>query len=344
MMDITTDVVNPDQPPGPNDSTQKDDPKTNDVTMDEVPTAAEGVDQVNRLEQPLAATKLWKDLVTSKQVTIEAVEKKEEECVETEEEVRASLPDGFLDGKIKVTFPEGADGDPRVTIETEVLETLASVWTSTMVVKTLGTLIPFNVMARKVKELWKPKGHFRLIDFPNAYYMVKFASADDYMRVLTGGPWSMFGHYLILKPWTPTFDPLTDVVATTPAWVRISNLPVFLYEEGVLLQVAAGMGRPIKVDKKTLHANRGRYARVCVEMDLTKPLKGSVFINGNRYLVEDENLHSICFHCGRYGHFQPNCPTLPSNIEKKQKEAEACKDQRIDPNRRTPAGEEKFGG
>lgn len=143
--------------------------------------------------------------------------------------------------------------------------------------------------------------------------MVKLASENDYMSALTGGPWTIFGHYLIIKPWTPSFNPMTDTISTSPVWVRIANLPMVLYEEGVILRLAAGIGRPIKVDQTTMHVDKGRFARICVEMDLTKPLKGSVTVNNSRYLVEYEGLGTICFHCGRYGHFQHQCVLNPKN-------------------------------
>lgn len=33
------------------------------------------------------------------------------------------------------------------------------------------------------------------------------------------------------------------------------------------------MGKTIKVDRTTLMASRSKFARVCVKIDLTKPLK-----------------------------------------------------------------------
>ncbi|KAL8167773.1 hypothetical protein V2J09_009272, partial [Rumex salicifolius] len=46
----------------------------------------------------------------------------------------------------------------------------------------------------------------------------------------------------------------------------------------VLEWIASTIGKTIKLDKKTLQTNRGRFARVCVEVDLTKPLKSTVIL------------------------------------------------------------------
>lgn len=47
---------------------------------------------------------------------------------------------------------------------------------------------------------------------------------------------------------------------------------------------------------------RREYARICVQIDLMKHLVPKVWINSSPYIVEYEGLHSICFHCGKYGH------------------------------------------
>ncbi|KAL8129388.1 hypothetical protein V2J09_018543 [Rumex salicifolius] len=212
-----------------------------------------------------------------------------------------------------------------------------------LVIKALGTMIPYTVMDRKLRDLWKPSGKMRLVDLPNGYYLVKFEREEDYWRILTGEPWAMFGNYVTIKPWSPNFDPLTDVIATTPGWVRFMNLPVILYEEQVLLHPASAISSPIKVDKKTLFTDRGRFARVCVELDLSRPLNGAIIINGSRFLVEYEGLYAICFHCGRFGHFQPHCPRSLENIAKKEAEIQESKGKGRETGKEQ-GDEDRFGG
>jgi hypothetical protein len=64
---------------------------------------------------------------------------------------------------------------------------------------------------------------------------------------------------------------------------------------------------PIKVDLHTLKVARGRFFRMCVEIDLTKPVVGCVGINGDWYHVQYEGLHIICTKCGCYGHVLKDC-------------------------------------
>jgi hypothetical protein len=74
------------------------------------------------------------------------------------------------------------------------------------------------------------------------------------------------------------------------------------------MAMASAIGRPIKVDINTLKVERGRFARVCVEVDLTMPVVGKIWVNGHWYKVQYEGLHIICTNCGCYGHLGRNCP------------------------------------
>lgn len=81
-------------------------------------------------------------------------------------------------------------------------------------------------------------------------------------------------------------------------WVHLADLPVMLYEENVLWKIASVIGNPIKIDIHTLQVARGRYASVCIAVDLSKPLRGVVYVNGARIQVEYEGLDQICHRCG----------------------------------------------
>lgn len=62
---------------------------------------------------------------------------------------------------------------------------------------------------------------------------------------------------------------------------------------------------------------RGKFARVSVELDLEKKLVPKIKIRNRTYLIEYEGLNLICFNCGRYGHHKEIC-TLRNESEHKQ--------------------------
>ncbi|XVF66845.1 hypothetical protein PTKIN_Ptkin10aG0070900 [Pterospermum kingtungense] len=56
------------------------------------------------------------------------------------------------------------------------------------------------------------------------------------------------------------------------------------------------------MDSTTLMAMRGRYAWLCVEVDLSKPLISKFRLRRKVRRIEYEAMHVVCFNCGKYRH------------------------------------------
>ncbi|GKV52270.1 hypothetical protein SLEP1_g58858, partial [Rubroshorea leprosula] len=139
-----------------------------------------------------------------------------------------------------------------------------------------------------------------------------FSSMDDRHRILTGGPWKIFDHYQAVQPWQPNFRPSYAKAPKTAIWVHFPELPTEYYEEPILRLLGNKVGRTIYVDKTTLLAVRGQYAKVCVEVDLAQPLASMVDFNDgiepeNMILTVAYDLNNVCFHCGEFGHKKDAC-------------------------------------
>ena len=68
------------------------------------------------------------------------------------------------------------------------------------------------------------------------------------------------------------------------------------------------MGTVVKVDKVTLGQTRGKFCRLCVEVNLDEPLKPFLEWGDHSFGVVYEGISTICFNCGVYGHVRENCP------------------------------------
>lgn len=203
---------------------------------------------------------------------------------------------------------------PMMRVEKKVIEELSLPWKDALIVKRLGKPLGFNVMKSKLTAIWKLIGGFEMLDVGNGYFMVKFEMADDRDKVINGGPWMIFDHYLSVRTWSSDFNASTATIDKTMVWVRIPSLNLLFYDESFLLALASMVGQPVKVDTHTLKIARGRFARVCVEIDLNQPVVGRVGIDGRWYNVEYEGLHIICAHCGCYGHLLKDCPNKPPMV------------------------------
>lgn len=118
------------------------------------------------------------------------------------------MADEFVSERLRLEFPNGEDGEPVITIGSEVLEAMNGLWKQCMIVKVLGRTVPIAVLNRKLRDLWKPRGAMYVMDLPRQFFMIRFEVEDEYLAALTGGPWRAFGSYLTVQAWSPQFDPL----------------------------------------------------------------------------------------------------------------------------------------
>ena len=67
-------------------------------------------------------------------------------------------------------------------------------------------------------------------------------------------------------------------------------------------------GKPIRVDEATSSISRGHYARICVEVDLSKPLLSKFKLWRIIRRLKYKGIHLACFDYGLYGHRLDTCP------------------------------------
>ncbi|XP_016200434.2 uncharacterized protein LOC107641457 [Arachis ipaensis] len=125
---------------------------------------------------------------------------------------------------------------------------------------------------------------------------------------------SEYGDFV--ESWDIDFRPCEQSFGSTLVWVRISGLPIWCYQEQAMMRIASAIGVPIKVDLATKLAERGRYARVCVQINLGLPVIKHIIVEGVTHVVEYESLNLICNSCARYGHNMAQCLGRDSKEEK----------------------------
>ncbi|CAN0838989.1 hypothetical protein LINGRAHAP2_LOCUS2456 [Linum grandiflorum] len=115
----------------------------------------------------------------------------------------------------------------------------------------------------------------------------------------------------MMKQWEPNFIPAKAEMHSLITWVRFSGLPLEYYKDDALFSMATTLGVPIRIDRQTSETLRGRFARVCVQLDLSKPLQPYVGWNNSWFEVEYEGIPNICFRCGMAGHESADCLQFP---------------------------------
>ncbi|KAL4303954.1 hypothetical protein GQ457_10G016280 [Hibiscus cannabinus] len=148
-----------------------------------------------------------------------------------------------------------------------------------LIIRLLGRTIGYNVLLSRIHALWKPVGSLQLIDIENNYFIVRFSAESDYSRVLTDGPWTIFGSYLLVQPWSRNFTTSEKYQSQVIVWVRIPGLSYRYYNKALFRYIALLLGKVVCVDYNTTDGK-----------------------------LEYEGLHNICFDCGVYGHSKDCCP------------------------------------
>ncbi|KAI9089145.1 hypothetical protein K1719_029424 [Acacia pycnantha] len=146
-----------------------------------------------------------------------------------------------------------------------------------------------------------------IFDLENDFFLVNFQHLDDYMGALIGGPWVIADAYLSVSRWKPEFNPKSERIESLVAWVRFPELPTPLFDKKFLLNLGNAIGKAIRLDIHTAQRTRGKFARMCVELDLTKPLIPSFSVEGQTLSIVYESLSMLCTKCGWYGHSKEGC-------------------------------------
>ncbi|XP_057747489.1 uncharacterized protein LOC130966685 [Arachis stenosperma] len=196
------------------------------------------------------------------------------------------------------------------------------------------------------------------MDLEGGFFLVRFSNQDDYVHALFEGPWMIADHYLLIQRWRPLFMPQEMEVHKLAVWVRIPNLPVELYNRYFLWKVGKILGTMLRIDENTSIHSSGKFARICVKIDLRKQLVPSFATLGKEFYLVYEGLHQICFYCERYGHKMDDCLEMRKHVtgtnfdqggnsdrNHHKENSNICSHQKQDQNLQNPQkGKEKIGG
>lgn len=171
-------------------------------------------------------------------------------------------------------------------------------WSKTLVVKV-------KMLESFLQRRWIRNGTIHVVDMADGFFLFYSSSDKDYDFALFEGPWMIQDHYL--QRWRPFFLQSAEISGKAAVWLRIPKLPLELYNAQFLNRIGSSLGTMLKIDRLTSIHSRGKFARICVEMDLSKPLVSHIIIRGYNINLEYEGLHQICFDCGCYGHRAEDC-------------------------------------
>ncbi|RYQ89109.1 hypothetical protein Ahy_B09g095925 [Arachis hypogaea] len=139
-----------------------------------------------------------------------------------------------------------------------------------MIVKPFDKSLNLQAMERWVLKKWVRRDIVRVMDLEENFFLIHFSNQEDYSYALFEGPWTIADHYLLVQRWRPLFMSQDIDIRKVDVWVRIPNLPAELYNKYFIWKVGKVLGTMSKIDEFTSIHSRGKFTRICVEIDLRK--------------------------------------------------------------------------
>ncbi|XP_075633399.1 uncharacterized protein LOC142605856 [Castanea sativa] len=171
------------------------------------------------------------------------------------------------------------EGSARVYYSKEDKIRMRSPWHKALIIKTFGRRMGFSFLVEKIRSMWKPSGGMDCIDFGFDYYLVKFELS---------------------------FATLSSVAV----WIRLPELPIEFYENTALLKIGRAIGPVLRIDSHMANGERGHFTRLCIQVNLDKPLIRTIYLSKLAQCVQYEGINALCFSCGRIGHKVETCPHI----------------------------------
>lgn len=182
--------------------------------------------------------------------------------------------------------------------------------------KFLGLRVSLQFLENWAQKVWEPEGEMEVTLLANNFFMVTFLCMADRNRVFEGGPYFYNQVGLFVKPWHTGFNPSEELPNRVPVWVRLPRFPIECCREDVLHMLASMLRKPVGPSSQTLGKKVMTFARICVELDLSRPLPDAVEMCAGSYSwvqqLDYETLPFRCRLCHEYGHLVRRCPKAKS--------------------------------
>lgn len=190
-------------------------------------------------------------------------------------------------------------------------------WVFSVIIKVFRKKINHIYLKRRLSMIWKTTKEIVLIDLGHDYYIVKFFKEENLNKALEHGPWFINGFFLSAKRWHPNFVASTTKETKSVIWIRLPELPMEFYDHSILAHIGQKLGKLVKTDVCTSKTLRGRYARICVEIDIGTLIRKHILIGQHKQFLVYEGQDILCLTCGVLGPTSHMCK-IPAQTHRRE--------------------------
>ncbi|KAK4348245.1 hypothetical protein RND71_034584 [Anisodus tanguticus] len=218
--------------------------------------------------------------------------------------------------KLQYLEQEGDDVELDATDEVPFVET----WGYCLIGCFTGPF-PGRVALNSIVKEWVVK--CRIIPYGRRWTIFRLVTKEDRIKVFHGGPYMTFGKTLMLKLVDKGVLLNDNLFTNIPVWVVLRDVHLSVCSASGLSKITSRVGIPLYTDKFTKERSKMNYARVLIEIDISKePVTefGVKLPDTRRYVqkVEYENYPDYCFNWETFGHNHLKCKKLSQEVEPKE--------------------------
>ncbi|XP_041004168.1 uncharacterized protein LOC121249532 [Juglans microcarpa x Juglans regia] len=142
--------------------------------------------------------------------------------------------------------------------------------------------------------------------------LIRISNEEDFNSVMVRGNSEVEGVLYRVFHWMPNFIEEEDS-PWVPVWLTLSGLPPNYFHESILRSIGGGFGRFLKRDNVTACVTHSEAAHICVEMDVSKPLRHSFWLDNSGLETSHcqevifEMLPAFCLLCRKQDHHENKC-------------------------------------
>ncbi|KAG5598713.1 hypothetical protein H5410_030083 [Solanum commersonii] len=197
-------------------------------------------------------------------------------------------------------------------------------WAPSVVIYVVGVTPSIRAMERFIIEQGPFSTKPIVLYRSDGYFIVRFANEEERDKVLCAGPHYLLKRPVIIKPWLPEFNFNEEILTTIPLWIKLPNLPLNCWNSVGLSKIGSSLGKPLYADECTTQASRISFARILIEMDVTRPLPKMIKIRDSKgKMLEQQVWYEwkplFCQKCLQVGH---SCVNRPKVIPTKRGQAQ----------------------
>jgi hypothetical protein len=188
--------------------------------------------------------------------------------------------------------------------------------------KFLGLWPSEKDLVKWIQHWWKPKGHYDLQLGSKGFFTIILHNLEDRNKIFEGGSYFYNSAGLFLRFWMERFSPEKEDFTHAPVWLRLYSLPQEFWLEEILAGIDNTIGIYVKASEATRQRRYTAYARICVYLNISKPLPGAITLDYQddewSQTLDYEHIPFRCRKCHEHGHlfreFPLNNPTK-TNLE-----------------------------